>query len=79
MVYSAPTRQDGTWTCSVVSRRDSNCRGTSIEVRVWDGCVATIISVERHVEWLYVNFYFVYRLNIGLFAGCFEVCNGFNV
>jgi len=49
------------------------------EVRVWDGCVATIISIERHVEWLYVNSFFVYGLNIVLVAGCPEVCNGFNV
>jgi hypothetical protein len=47
-------------------------------VRVWDGCLATILSIERHVEWLYVNSYFVYGLNIGLFAGCSEVFNFFN-
>jgi len=52
--------------------------GTSIEVRVWDGCIVTIISIERHVEWLYVNS-FLYGLNICLVAGCSEVCNGFNV
>lgn len=78
MVYSAPTRHDGTWTCSVVSRIDSNCMGASLEVRVWDGCLATIPSIERHVEWLYVNSYFVYGLNIGLVAGCSKVYNGFN-